>query len=114
MSKVVIYRTVKTHYFKTKDYKINMEDFLLKKLPLKSQFSFRENLDVLRSDWNKINKNALKLKPLEINHIVIQNTHEFIEFQFDLLEANNGNKDYLPLLKRLSDLLFDIWVAELM
>jgi hypothetical protein len=55
----------------------------------------------------------LRLKPLEINHTVIQNTHEFIEFQFELLEANNGNKDYLPLLIRLSDLLFDVWVVKL-
>ena len=90
-----------------------MKDFLLKKLPKKDNSSFGEYLDVLRSDWNEINNNALRLKPLEINHTVIQNTHEFIEFQFELLEANNGNKDYLPLLMRLSDLLFDIWVGKL-
>ena len=55
----------------------------------------------------------IKKRPLEFNHIQIQNTYEFIEFQFELLGANSDNKDYLPLLKRLSDLLFDIWIAEL-
>ena len=90
-----------------------MEDFLLKKLPLKSQFSFRENLDILRADWNEINTRILKFEPLEFNHIVIQNTCEFIEFQFELLEANSDNENYLPTLKRLSDLLFDLWVDEL-
>ena len=50
---------------------------------------------------------------MEFNHIQIQNTYEFIEFQFELLGANSDNKDYLPLLKSLSDLLFDIWIAEL-
>ena len=113
MSKVVIYRTVKTHYFKTKSDKINMKDFLFKKLPLKSDSSFRDNLDILRADWNEINRSILKFEPLKINHTQIKNTYEFIEFQFELLEANSDNKDYLPLLKRLSDLLFDIWVAEL-
>ena len=90
-----------------------MKDFLFKKLPLKSHFSFKENLDILRADWNEINRSILKFEPLEFNHIQIQNTYEFIEFQFELLEANNGNKDYLPLLKRLSDLLFDLWVEVL-
>ena len=90
-----------------------MKDFLFKKLPLKSHSSFRENLDILRVDWNEINRTILKFEPLKINHIQIKNTYEFIEFQFELLEANSDNKDYLPLLKRLSDLLFDIWVAEL-
>ena len=90
-----------------------MKDFLFKKLPLKSHFSFKENLDVLRADWNEINRSILKFEPLEFNHIQIQNTYEFIEFQFELLGANSDNKDYLPLLKRLSDILFDLWVAEL-
>ena len=89
-----------------------MKDFLFKKLPLKSHSSFRENLDILKADWNEINRSILKFEPLEFNHTVIKNTYEFIEFQFELLEANNGNKDYIPLLKRLSDLLFDIWIAE--
>jgi len=90
-----------------------MKDFLFKKLPLKSDSSFRDNLDILRADWNEINRSILKFEPLEFNHIQIQNTYEFIEFQFELLGANNGNKDYILLLKRLSNLLFDIWIAEL-
>ena len=53
----------------------------------------------------------MKFEPLEFNHIQIQNTYEFIEFQFELLEANSDNKDYLALLKRLSGILFDLWVA---
>tara|TARA_R110002072_G_scaffold51007_1_gene136768 strand:+ start:5524 stop:5787 length:264 start_codon:yes stop_codon:yes gene_type:complete len=85
-----------------------MKDFLFKKLSTKQDFSFVKELTVLRADWNEINSRVLKLPPLEFNHIVIQDTYKFIEYQFELLDTNNGNEDYIPLLKRLSNLIFDI------
>jgi hypothetical protein len=83
-----------------------MKDFLLKKPTRNPQFS----LTSVRADWKEINSRVVKFEPIEYNNIVIQDPYKFIEYQFELLEAKTNNEDYLPLFKRLSDLLFDIWV----
>jgi hypothetical protein len=85
-----------------------MKDFLLKKPAQNPNFCFKKNIVSLREDWHDINRTALKFETIGYNNIVIQNPHKFIKYQFKLLETKTDNPDYLPLLKRLSDILFVI------
>ena len=75
-----------------------------------TDFSFKKPLASLRKDWKEINRKILKFEPIEYNNIVIQDPYKFIEYQFELLQTKTDNPDYLPLLKRRSDILFDLWV----